>query len=270
MIRARGSVVVALCVSLYAGVEYLGAQQAPSTSTDGANAKIWVGRHQEIEEYLRTAECVTAETLRFGLPGSLRCTLPPGGPVARMHWKLRPPGFNRGFWVSYKAEVAAYELDKLLQLDMLPPTVEREFKGVRGSMILWVEKLVDWKYPDAPPDSMKNDWDRQLARMTMFDDLIGNQDRNVNNMVRDARWNLILLDHDTTFRAGSELPSPLTRIDASLWDRIQKLTRQQLDDRLRPWLDDNEIAGILSRRERMRTEIDRLIAARGVAAVVLK
>jgi hypothetical protein len=181
-----------------------------------------------------------------------------------------PPSFNRGFWISYKVAVATYELDKLLKLEMVPPTVEREFKGVRGSMMLWVEKLVDWKYPDAPPDSIKSDWDRQLARMTMFDDLIGNPTRNVDNMVRDARWNLILIDNARTFRAGNELPSPVTRIDADLWDRMQKLTRPQLDATLRPWLDDSEIAGILIRRDKMRAEIERLIAERGAAAVVLK
>jgi len=187
-----------------------------------------------------------------------------------MYWRPLPPGFTRGFWVSYKAEVATYELDKLLNLDMVAPTVERELKGVRGGMVLWVERLVEWRYPEAPPDSIKNDWDRQLARMTMFDDLIGNLNRNVNNMVRDARWNLILIDHGRTFRSGTELPSPLTRIDADFWDRIQKLTRQQLDARLRPWLDDSEIAGILSRRDKMRAQIERLIAERGPAAVVLK
>ena len=89
-------------------------------------------------------------------------------------------------------------------------------------------------------------------------------------MVRDGRWNLILLDHVATFRSGTELPSPLTRIDADLWDRIQKLTRQQLDAKLRSWLDDSEIAGILSRRDKMRAQIERLIAERGAAAVVLK
>ena len=270
MIRRRGFVAVALCLSLCAGVELLWARQVSPKPADDANAKIWVGRPQEIEQYLRTAECVTADTVRFSMPGMLRCTLPPGGPVTRMYWRPIPPGYYRGFWMSYKAEVATYELDKVLKLEMVAPTVEREFKGARGAMVLWVEKLVDWKYPDAPPDSIKSEWDRQLARMTMFDDLIGNPNRNVNNMVRDARWNLILIDHGRTFRAGTELPAPLTRIDADLWDRIQRLTRQQLDATLRPWLDDSEIAGIVSRRDRMRAEIERLIAERGAAAVVLK
>ena len=98
---------------------------APKTS-----AKIWVGRHQEIEEYLRTAECVST---RGSSP--MRCTLRPGGPVARMAWRTLTPGSHRGFFTSYKAEIAAYELDKLLKLDMVPPTVERQFQGSTGAAI---------------------------------------------------------------------------------------------------------------------------------------
>ena len=266
----RRSALAVLCVSALLGVESVRAWQAASTSADEANAKIWVGRHQEIEDYLRTAECVSTDTAPSGLPGSLRCTLRPGGPVARMYWRPTPPGLTRGFWMSYKAEVATYELDKILNLDMVPPTVEREFNGNRGSMVLWVEKLVAWKFPDPPPDSIKVDWDKQLARMTMFDNLIGNQVRNTGNMVRDAKWNLILLDHVATFRSGTELPSRMTRVDAALWTRVQALTRSQLDSRLGPWLDNDEITGILARREKMKAAIDALIADKGAAAVMLR
>ena len=62
-------------------------------STQESTAKIWVGRYQEIEEYLRTAECVS-------LQGSdprkaMRCTLRPGGPVARLAWRSLPRGLPR-------------------------------------------------------------------------------------------------------------------------------------------------------------------------------
>ena len=264
----RGIVSALLCVVVLTTGDVTEGRQSASQDTD---ARIWLGRHQEIEEYLRTAECVSSDRPMGGaLPGSMRCTLLPGGPVARMYWRPMTPGFNRGFWMSYKAEIAAYELDKLLKLDMLPPTVEREVKGVRGSMVLWVENLASWKFPEPPPEANRSQWERQLARMTMFDDLIGNQVRNAGNMVRDGRWNLILLDHIATFRSGTELPSPLSRVDAELWQRMQQLTRRQLDTRLRPWLDDSEIAGILARRERMKTEINRLIKERGAPAVVLR
>ena len=263
----RGIVSAFLCVFVLVAGDATDARQSATKDVD---ARIWLGRHQEIEEYLRTAECVSSDTVRLSLPGSLRCTLVPGGPVARMYWRPTTPGIIRGFWMSYKAEIAAYELDKLLKLDMVPPAVEREFKGVRGSMVLWVENLASWMSPDPPPDAIRGRWERQLARMTMFDDLIGNQRRQAGNSVRDGQWNLILLDHVATFRSGTELPSPLTRIDADLWERMQKLTRRQLDTTLRPWLDDNEIAGIIARRERMKTEINRLIKERGASAVVLR
>ena len=66
----------------------------------------------------RTAECVSMEVR---CQYRARCTLPPGGPVARMAWRPLPPGVHRGFRESYKTEIAAYELDKLLKLDMVPP-----------------------------------------------------------------------------------------------------------------------------------------------------
>ena len=89
----------------------------------------------------------------------------------------------------------------------------------------------------------------------MFDDLIGNRDRNSGNMLRDAGWNLILLDHSRAFGASTELPRKLSRIDEGCWARIESLTRHQLDTALHAWLAEAEITAILDRRERMRTEI---------------
>ena len=58
-----------------------------------------------------------------------------------MAWRSLPPGVYGGFWQSYEAEIAAYELDKLLKLDMVPPTVERLLQGNTGSARLWVENV---------------------------------------------------------------------------------------------------------------------------------
>ena len=121
--------------------------QGPPAAQAGPGAKIWVGRHQEIEEYLRTAECVSMEMI---VPSTGRCTLRPGGPVARMAWRPLRPGVHRGFRESYKAEIAAYALDKLLQLDMVPPSVERQLEGSRGAAQLWVEDVTP-PGRDAPP-----------------------------------------------------------------------------------------------------------------------
>jgi hypothetical protein len=221
-------------------------------SAEQAGSKIWVGRYREIEEYLRTAECVTKTTLGAGLS---RCNLPPGGPVARMAWRPRPPGVYRGFRESYKAEIAAYELDKLLKLDMVPPAVERELDGISGAAQVWVENVVGLKDAGVPEDATRGKWENQLLRMTMFADLIGDQDRNLGNILRDPSWQLILIDYSRAFPASSELPRTLTRVDRALWDTMEKLTRAQLDAALKPWLDSNEIAAIVERRDKMRAAI---------------
>jgi len=232
---------------------FLGQGQPASTQRNGA--KIWVGRYQEIEEYLRTAECVSMEL--FEPANAARCTLRPGGPVARMAWRSRL-GVYRGFRESYKAEIAAYEVDKLLKMDMVPPSVERQLEGNTGAAQLWVENVSAVKENASPGESNRADWENQLARMTMFDNLIGYRDRSLGNMLRDVEWNLILLDHSRAFRDGNELPRKMNRVDQGFWTKIESLTRNQLDAALRAWLADNEIGAILDRREKMRAEIKSL------------
>jgi hypothetical protein len=234
---------------------FLGCQGRP-VLTQGLGAKIWVDRYQEIEEYLRTAECVSM----YGSDPrkATRCTLPPGGPFPRMAWRSLPPGIYRGFWESYKADIAAYEIDKLLKMDMVPPSVERQLQGVKGAAQLWVENIFGLKEGESPDESHRVHWDNQLVRMAMFDNLIGNRDRNRGNIIRDAEWNVILLDHSRAFGTDSELPVKMTRIDGAFWTKIESLTRPQLDAALRALIGDNETQAILDRRDRMRAEVKAL------------
>ena len=53
MIRLRRVAILLMCLPAF-----LGCQGQPAL-TQGLGAKIWVGRYQEIEEHLRTAECVS-------------------------------------------------------------------------------------------------------------------------------------------------------------------------------------------------------------------
>jgi len=228
----------------------LGQAQSPS---DKRAAKTWVGRHQEIEEYLKTADCVS---MRWSVANVFaRCTLRPGGPVARMVWRTLPPGIYRGFRESYKSEIAAYELDKLLKMDMVPPTVERRIDGTDGAAQQFVEHVVDATDPALPDGESRARWENDQVRMTMFDNFIGNRDRNLGAMLRDTAWNLILVDHARAFGVESDLVRKMSGIDDAYWVRIDRLTRKQLDEALGTWLDQNQIDAILARRERMRAEI---------------
>lgn len=226
--------------------------QTPSPS-DKRGAKIWVGRNQEIEEYLKTADCVSMRWSAANV--SAQCTLRPGGPIGRMVWRTLPPGIHRGFRESYKSEIAAYELDKLLKMDMVPPTVERQIDGIDGAAQQWVEHVVDAMDPALPDGESRARWENEQVRMTMFDNLIGNRDRNRRTMLRDPAWNLILIDQTRAFGVESDLVHKMSGIDDAYWARIDRLTRKQLDDALGMWLDQNQIEAILVRRERIRAEI---------------
>jgi hypothetical protein len=250
---------VSLLVSLAAVVALapVGGMQPVSTGTSGGGSKTWIGRYQEVEEYLRTAECVQLEALGLrkapeAPPALSRCTLRGGGPVSRLAWTSRPPGVYRGFRESYQFNIAAYELDKLLRLDMVPPAVERELHGRKGVAVFWVENISDLTKGAVPGASDRAHWDTEKARMMMFANLTGDRERNPGNLLRDSAWNLILIDHSRAFPTDTELPHVLNRIDEDLWDRIERLTRKQLDAALGPWLDADQIAAIIERREKMR------------------
>jgi len=267
MFRHRHCALVVLCLSALSCLGS-GAAQTPSTEASKTNAKIWVGRYREIEEYLRTAECLSIQT--FGTYMNMRCALRPGGPVALMAWMVLPPGIHRGFFTSYKTQIAAYELDRLLKMDMVPPSVERQLQGSTGVATLWVENVETWKGQVPPSEVNRAAWDKQVARIAMFDALIGNRERNQANILLDKAWNLILLDHTRAFGLATDISPPLSRIERDFWDRVLALTRKDLDARLRPWLDEDQITAMLERRDKMKAEIEKLIAEKGASAVVLR
>ena len=135
-IRRLSVVALCLCVAGVIRAPDLHAQQ-PATETP-TSAKTWLDRRQALEDYLRIADVIKMEEIGVGVTRPRRAYLAPGGLVDRMAWKTITPGLHEGFWESYKSEIAAYELDKLLGLDMIPPTVERRVKGDLGAAIMWV------------------------------------------------------------------------------------------------------------------------------------
>ena len=141
------------------------------------------------------------------------------------------PGRYDGFFESYKSEIAAYKLDRLLELDMVPPTVEVRYNGELASLQLWVHdtkmlKQVNEKKLRAP-DPEK--WNYQLHRTYLFDDLVGNIDENQGNLLFDPQWNFIKIDCSRCFTdmlvQPFEIGKKLTQIDRPFFDRIKALDK---------------------------------------------
>ena len=188
---------------LFAAAAPLGAQAPAPTAAAQAqaapaeSAKIWQGRNAEFEEFIRQTPFEKITDVPIGVTRPKRGYFPPGGLVESAAWKILPPGRPNGYWESYKSEIAAYELDKLLGMDMIPPTVEKRVKGELGAAIQWVKPVRPWKEVEHLPKPDK--WNRQAVRMKMFDNFIHNPDRNAGNLIVDDDWNLYLIDHSRAF-----------------------------------------------------------------------
>ena len=146
----------------------------------------------EVEQFLKKARFVAKEPLGSGVTASLKVTLELDGKsqfaVLKTVDQKRPGAqlnakgeIEIDFQDSWRTEVAAYELDKLLGLGMVPATIERTspYDNQPASLQLWVEaSMSEAKRRERaiiPPNADK--WSDQLIAMNIFDALIYNTDR---------------------------------------------------------------------------------------------
>src|SRR5262245_23548452 len=226
MIRSRVSIAVpATLLFAVIGLARTPLAQTPTPSADPTqDARTWLGREAEMEAYLRTADMLSFDELSVGVTKPLRAHLAPGAPMKYIVWKTIPPARYGGYWESYKSEIAAYELDKILELKMVPPTVERTFKGVKGAAIMWAaptKSFHDLGGPPTAPLAEQGRWARQLVKAKMFHNLIADIDPNLGNWLVDPAWNLMLIDFSRCFVTDRSLKHELTRVDPDLWKKMQ-------------------------------------------------
>ena len=256
----------AAALSGVSAVAWAKAEQAAVPAPDAGKCSItWPGIEDAIERDLVHGKVLKSEDVPIGVTKPQRVTLESG---ARFAWKPLQPGYYRGFMESYKSEIAAYKLDRMLDMHMVPPIVERSMNSKNGAAVYWVENVRGWSV-EKPPQGPEPMWSRQLTRMKMFDLLVANIDRNQGNLIYDTDWHLILIDHSRAFINKKDLKglAPLGRVDRELWEKMKALTLKDLDRGLDKWVGNNEKKAILIRRDLMAKSIDALIKTRGEKSV---
>src|SRR5512140_1013313 len=240
---------------------------APAVAPGRPCAKVWIGHEAEYEELLRTAAVARNEKIPIGVTHPRRLYFAAGTPIASASWKPLRPGTYAGFQESYRSEIAAYELDRLLDLHMVPPTVERKIGAETGAVTLWVENVTPWdaKASIRGPDPVA--WARELVRMKMFDQLSGNIDRNQGNLMFDDEYHVVLIDHSRAFVDTLDMTKfqKYLFVDRPLWERMQALTIESVQPSLGKWVSKGMLLAMLQRRDRMKAEIDKMVAARGAS-----
>ena len=261
----RAPAILGAC-ALVLSAATLSGQVAIPAAEPGKCSVVWTGFEEQIEQSLVDGKVGKMEAVPIGVTKPQRGTIE--GTAMRFAWKPLRPGYSKGFMESYKAEIAAYKLDRMLGMHMVPPIVERKIDGQAGAMIYWVENVKGWSV-EKPPQGPEPKWSLQLTRMKMFDLLIANIDRNQGNLIYDADWHLILIDHSRAFIDKKDLKNiaPLGRVERKLWEKMQALTMEELDQGLGDWVGEKEKKAMLLRRDLMAKSIQQMVAKRGETSV---
>jgi hypothetical protein len=242
----------------------------PASAPSGAAgaALPWHGRGDAIAEFIRTAQIGRIEEIPVGVTKPRRALLTSGGPVSSIVVKDLRPGRKAGYWESYLSEIAAYELDRMLDLNMVPPTVEKRVNGTLMSAQMFVDETVWLKElaGERPPNVAG--WNRQVYRQRVFDNLIANIDRNAGNLLvyRTPDWQLVLIDHSRCFTSSKKMPFEMTKIDRPFFEKLKALDEAALEARLGKLLVDG-VDALLERRDAIVRHFEELAAAKGDAQV---
>jgi hypothetical protein len=272
----RASIVVrALPVVLIVAFGVQAEEAAPDTGLPLVGA--------EAEEFLKTAEILDcSETLRFVQDqsgksrGGCLAVLSDGATTVRAVFKKHDNYVHRavqisgerviGWRDSYRHEIAAYELDKLLGLGLVPPCVERELRGNEGSLCLWIEgAMSEWerttKYKTHPPDLQ--DWNSQVQAIQLFEVLI-NDLGNPWCILIDGDWRLYKVHSARAFHESTKVASGKNfQPSRPVLEALRGVDEQQVKTTLEPWLSKAQIKGLIARRDLILELADERGAGKG-------
>src|SRR5512136_992527 len=94
-----------------------------------------VAEFDKWEDFLKTAKVVAQKQLTGAeaVTSPWILTLEKDGVQHKALWKNAYGLRVKGYKETWKGEIAAYRISRALGLNMVPPTVEREFQGDKGS-----------------------------------------------------------------------------------------------------------------------------------------
>ena len=155
-------------------------------------------------------------------------------------------------------ELAAYHLDRMIGLDIVPVTVAREVDGERGTLQFLPKNARDEAYRSGSGQG-GGAWcplGRQWSSLYVFDALIHNKGRLPTTMVYStANWHLMSMGHAAAF--GTERGRPRYLQDqplllTSTWvDALNGLTEENVQATLGEWLTKRQVSALLNRRDQL-------------------
>jgi len=241
----------------------------------------------QIRVFLKNAKVVKTRNTAKGITAPKRLTLSDGNithdavfqaiddhqHVAQLGGGGRQSTTELNFVDSYKYNIAAYELSRLLGLDhMMPVYIERKWNGQTGSISWFVPTLMDeserMKRKVEPPNP--TEWNKQMYRMRVFSSLVRDTDRNLTNVLITHQWKVMMIDFSRGFRLQPELlhEKDLGKIDRQLLEKLEALNKEDVRRATKDYLLGREIDAMMVRRDMLVAHFKKLIANLGEEKVL--
>jgi hypothetical protein len=202
----------------------------------------------EIEAFLRTAKIGVTKTTAKGITQPKHAMLDDGvhrheAYIQTIHESKTTFQGDRGTELNFKDwwefNIAGYELAKILEINMVPPYVERAHlpEGKRGSLSWGVAGMMELERHKRKLEAPNlDDWNRQMYVLRVFDQLIRDTDPNLTNFIITPEWQVWRIDFTRAFRTHKDLANPkdLVQCDRKLLANLRKLDKSLLLQRLKP------------------------------------
>lgn len=243
-------------------------EQPPRVEDNREWARPYGMSDAQIEEFLTTATVVQSEELEVGVTHPRRLTLERDGRRLRAAFKTldTDQGIETGAWRRsndsadrFVYDVAAYKLDRILGLHMVPVAALRRVDGKAGVVQYWLEGTFNDVERERQGIAFGGECDMvaQFNLMNVFDVLIHNTDRNRGNLLYDREWRLWLIDHSRAFGTQRRAPRLLSKapieVSAPLAAALEKVTEENLGP-LSAYLNSRQIQALVHRAQALRQD----------------
>lgn len=234
------------------------------------------------EEFLHKAKVLSAKEIGHGVTKPIRVEMSWGekrhaAKVQRVDKELPPFIPDSGAPVpmrdSWRYNIAAYRVDRLLDLRMVVVAVERWYEKKPAAFSWWAdnvkgEEIDRVKQGWVAPDELA--FARQMAVAKVFDELIFNIDRNLSNFLITQQWQLVLIDHSRCFTAfdGIRNRANLTGCSRALLAGLERLNASGLRAATTKLLTPVEADAVLRRRDRILQHFREAIQKQGEEKVL--